>query len=96
MLLSLYYYLNIDKVPCVIKSPLRLDKKPSFGLYSTNGNLTVIGTINANNGYFAGELRSKSGFFEGSITAKSGKIGGFNILEDKLTSEKTYIKVIDE
>ena len=26
----LYYYLNIDKVPCVIKSPLRLDKKPSF------------------------------------------------------------------
>lgn len=65
-------------------------------LYSTNGNLTVIGTINANNGYFAGELRSKSGFFEGSITAKSGKIGGLNILEDKLTSEKTYIKVIDE
>ena len=34
----LYYYLNIDKVPCVIKSPLRLDKKPSFGLYSTDGN----------------------------------------------------------
>jgi hypothetical protein len=60
------------------------------------GNLTITGTINANNGYFAGELRSKSGFFEGSITAKSGKIGGFNILEDKLTSEKTYIKIIDE
>ena len=60
------------------------------------GNLTVTGTINANSGYFAGELRSKSGYFEGSITAKSGKIGGFNILEDKLTSEKTYIKVVDE
>lgn len=59
------------------------------------GNLTVTGTINANSGYFAGELRSKSGYFEGSITAKSGKIGGFNILEDKLTSEKTYIKVVD-
>lgn len=59
------------------------------------GNLTVTGTINANSGYFAGELRSKSGYFEGSITAKSGKIGGFNILEDRLTSEKTYIKVVD-
>lgn len=59
------------------------------------GNLTVTGTINANSGYFAGELRSKSGYFEGSITAKSGKIGGLNILEDKLTSEKTYIKVVD-
>lgn len=73
-----------------------LDNEGNKVLYSTNGNLTIIGTINANNGYFAGELRSKSGFFEGSITAKSGKIGGFNILEDKLTSEKTYIKVIDE
>lgn len=63
---------------------------------SPEGNLTVTGTINANSGYFAGELRSKSGYFEGSITAKSGKIGGFNILEDKLTSEKKYIKVVDE
>lgn len=73
-----------------------LDNEGNKVLYSTNGNLTVTGTINADNGYFAGELRSKSGFFEGSITAKSGKIGGFNILEDKLTSEKTYIKVVDE
>ena len=73
-----------------------LDNKGNKVLYSTDGNLTVIGTINADNGYFAGELRSKSGFFEGSIAAKSGKIGGLNILEDKLTSEKTYIKVIDE
>jgi hypothetical protein len=64
-------------------------------LKSTAGNLTVTGTINANDGYFAGELRSKSGFFEGSITAKSGKIGGFNISENELTSEKTYIEIID-
>lgn len=59
------------------------------------GNLTITGTIKADGGYFAGELRSKSGYFEGSITAKSGKIGGFNISEDKLTSEKTYVKVVD-
>ena len=75
-----------------------LNKNGEQVLWSSadTGNLTVTGTINANNGYFAGELRSKSGYFEGSITAKSGKIGGFNILEDKLTSEKTYIKVVDE
>lgn len=75
-----------------------LNKNGEQVLWSSanTGNLTVTGTINANNGYFAGELRSKSGFFEGTITAKSGKIGGFNILEDKLTSEKTYIKVVEE
>lgn len=73
-----------------------LDNEGNKVLYSTNGNLNVIGTINANDGYFAGELRSKSGFFEGTITAKDGKIGGFIISEDKLTSEKTYISnVID-
>lgn len=75
-----------------------LNKNGEQVLWSSadTGNLTITGTINANSGYFAGELRSKSGYFEGSITAKSGKIGGFNILEDKLTSEKTYIKVVDE
>lgn len=73
-----------------------LDNEGNKVLYSTNGNLTVIGTINANDGYFAGELRSKSGFFEGTITAKDGKIGGLIISDDKLISEKTYISnVID-
>lgn len=71
-----------------------LDNEGNKVLYSTNGNLTIIGTINANDGYFAGELRSKSGFFEGTITAKDGKIGGFIISEDKLISEKTYISNI--
>ena len=33
----LYYYLSINKVPCVINSPLRKDKRPSFGIYSPNG-----------------------------------------------------------
>lgn len=31
------YYLGIQKVPCIINSPLRQDKHPSFGLYSPNG-----------------------------------------------------------
>jgi DNA primase len=31
------YYLGITKVPCIINSPLRVDKNPSFGLYSLDG-----------------------------------------------------------
>ena len=33
----LYYYLGVSKIPIVINSPLRVDKKPSFGLYSKDG-----------------------------------------------------------
>lgn len=64
-------------------------------LQSTKGNLVVTGTINANDGYFAGELRSRSGYFEGSITAKDGRIGGFIISEDELISQKTYISKVE-
>lgn len=31
-------YLSINQVPCVINSPLREDSKPSFGIYSLDGN----------------------------------------------------------
>lgn len=31
------YYLGVSEIPCVINSPLRGDKHPSFGLYSKNG-----------------------------------------------------------
>lgn len=33
----LFYYLGISEIPCIIRSPLREDKKPSFGLYSNDG-----------------------------------------------------------
>ncbi|MCF0114715.1 MAG: hypothetical protein HUJ56_05125 [Erysipelotrichaceae bacterium] len=33
----LRYYLGITEVPCITNSPLREDKRPSFGLYSLNG-----------------------------------------------------------
>lgn len=33
----LSYYLGINTIPCIISSPLREDKKPSFGLYSNDG-----------------------------------------------------------
>lgn len=31
------YYLGIKSIPCLIASPLRQDKKPSFSLFSNNG-----------------------------------------------------------
>lgn len=34
----LSFYLGITEVPCIINSPLRKDKRPSFGLYSPDGN----------------------------------------------------------
>lgn len=72
-----------------------LDLEGNEILSSTNGNLVVTGTVNANNGYFAGELRSESGFFRGEITARSGDIGGFIISEEKLASKKTYVSSIE-
>ena len=33
----LYHYLGIKDIPCVISSPLREDRNPSFGLYSMDG-----------------------------------------------------------
>ena len=33
----LFHYFNITEIPCVINSPLREDKTPSFGFYTSNG-----------------------------------------------------------
>lgn len=33
----LYHYFNISDIPCVISSPLRVDRNPSFGIYTLNG-----------------------------------------------------------
>lgn len=32
-----HYYLGINSIPCRINSPLRVDRTPSFGLFSPNG-----------------------------------------------------------
>ena len=31
------YYLNLSEIPCLIKSPLRMDSHPSFSIYTPNG-----------------------------------------------------------
>lgn len=33
----LYHYFNISDIPCVISSPLRVDRNPSFGIYTLDG-----------------------------------------------------------
>lgn len=33
----LSFYLGITQIPCIINSPLRVDRRPSFGLYSSDG-----------------------------------------------------------
>lgn len=33
----LSHYLGVNSIPCIINSPLRMDNKPSFGLYSSDG-----------------------------------------------------------
>ena len=33
----LAYYLGVTEIPCIIHSPLRIDNKASFGLYSRDG-----------------------------------------------------------
>lgn len=32
------YYLGVNELPCIMNSPLRQDRKPSFGVYSLDGN----------------------------------------------------------
>ena len=45
-------------------------------LYSDNGNLSLKGTIYADNGYFNGELRAATGTFTGELQAASGTFTG--------------------
>ena len=33
-----FYYLGVTEIPCIISSPLRRDRRPSFGLYSNDDN----------------------------------------------------------
>lgn len=46
------------------------------------GNLSLIGNIYAEDGYFKGELKAASGSFVGDIEANGGTIGGFTIVNN--------------
>lgn len=50
------------------------------------GNLTMTGTIYAQDGSFSGTVNATAGSFTGEINAQSGNIGGFIIESDQLYS----------
>lgn len=63
----LSYYLNVKEIPCVIKSPLRKDNHPSFGLYSYDGKRVY---------YIDLSTRDRGGIFD-----LLGKLWGCNYIE---------------
>lgn len=57
------------------------------------GNLSLVGNIYAEDGYFKGELKAASGSFVGDIEANGGTIGGFTIVND---NENNYLISADK
>ncbi len=53
------YYLGIKSIPCLINSPLRIDKKPSLALYSPNGTEVNYKDFSTNEGGRIWTLLSK-------------------------------------
>lgn len=64
------YYLNIDKIPCIINSPLRKDATPSFGLYSMDGKRIF---------YYDFASKDKGGLFD--LLGKLWKVAYIQVLE---------------
>lgn len=71
--ISIYQSVSDEKVPVFVA-----DKE---------GNLTIKGTVYADDGYFSGTLNAATGTFSGTITAAAGNIGGFIINEHSISSE---------
>lgn len=66
---------------------IKTDETNKKVLYADDeGNLTIVGSIYADNGYFRGEVHATSGTFEGAIKSKQGQIGGFEISDYSITS----------
>lgn len=57
------------------------------------GNLSLVGNIYAEGGYFKGELKAASGSFIGNIEANGGTIGGFTIVNN---DENNYLISADD
>lgn len=72
-------------------------RKTIFSGTLEGANGSFSGELKGATGIFSGELQGATGVFTGNITAQSGTIGGFEILNDKLSSikkgndEKPYI-----
>ena len=53
-----------------------------------DGNLIIKGIIQADGGYFNGDITGSTGTFSGTLQAKEGLIGGFKINENSLYSNE--------
>lgn len=70
----LSHYLSVDSIPCLIKSPLRVDNNPSFGLYvSTGGRIRYI------------DFSTKE---RGTLFDLLGKLWGYNFYDVLLKIKK--------
>ncbi len=58
-----------------------------------SGNLTLKGIVNADSGYFKGELAGATGSFSGSIIATSGNIGGLTLADGILSSVNNQLSI---
>ena len=76
---------------------LNKNKETVVSSDSNTGNLTITGTVYANNGYFKGRIEAEEGYFKGNIEAigtiqaTGGLIGGFEIQEKKLVSRECNV-----
>lgn len=62
------------------------ENKANKLLYIENGNLTMIGNIHANSGYFKGRIEADEGYFKGKIEADEGYFKG------KIEADEGYFK----
>lgn len=62
----LEFYFGVDQIPCVINSPLRVDKKPSFGLFYTQYGICFKDLAKGTKGslYYLLELKLNKNFEE--------------------------------
>lgn len=64
------------------------------------GNLTIVGSIYATDGYFNGEINATSGFFNGVVNAQSGNFSGEIQVDGLLTigseDNKIYLGTLDD
>lgn len=80
----LEYYTGITQIPCVVSSPLRVDNKPSFGIYYTENGIYY-------QDYAKGEWGSLS-----HLLMKKFKYDSLNQLRDKLEKDLSEIKKLDK
>jgi hypothetical protein len=73
---------------------IKVDEKDKKIFYADDeGNLTIVGNVHANDGYFNGEVHATSGTFKGEITSEKGLIGGFTIDGNSIVSINNTIQL---